>query len=159
MKGDSADRAAELARRCRVAALGTLRDGVPGVSMVPYAIVEQPLAFIVLVSALAAHTREMLEDANVGLMIMEPESDARPAHTLARVSIQGGAEPIAQGNPRYAAARSAYSERFPDRVGLFELGDFTLFAITPTVVRVVTGFAQAASITPDSFARSVGERL
>lgn len=123
--------------------------------MVPYAIIEQPFAFIVLVSTLSAHTKDMLVDGNVGLMIMEPESDARPPHTLARVSMQGRAEPIAQDNPRYGTARAAYSARFPDMVGLFELGDFTLFAIAPTTVRVVTGFAQAASITPESFAQSM----
>lgn len=153
MKEHSAARAAELVRRCRVAALGTLRDGVPGVSMVPYAITEDPFAFIVLVSTLAAHTRDMLVDGTVGLMIMEPETGAQPPHTLARVSMQGRAEPIAQDSPRYVAARAAYSARFPDMVGLFELGDFTLFAIAPTAVRVVTGFAQAASIAPESLAK------
>jgi hypothetical protein len=155
MKDQSAARAANLVRRCRVAALGTLRGGVPGVSMVPYAIIERPFAFIILVSTLAAHTREMLSDGNVGLMIMEPESGAGTAHTLARVSMQGRAEPIAPDNPRHAAARAAYSARFPDMVGLFELGDFMLFAIVPTAVRVVMGFAQAASITAEALAESV----
>jgi putative heme iron utilization protein len=151
----SASRAAELVRRCKVAALGTLHHGAPSVSMVPYAIVEDPFAFVVLVSALSAHTQEMLGDPNVALMIMEPESDTKPPHTLARVSMQGRAEPIAQDNPRFGAARVVYSARFPDMVGLFELGDFTLFAIAPAAVRVIAGFAQAASITPASIARSV----
>ena len=52
VKEQSADRAAELARRCRVAALGTFRGGAPSVSMVPYAFIGQPFAFIVLVSTL-----------------------------------------------------------------------------------------------------------
>jgi len=155
VKEHSAARAAELARRCRVAALGTLRDGAPGVSMVPYAIVGQPFAFIVLVSTLSAHTKEMLADGNVGLMIMEPETDTRPAHTLARVSMQGRAEFIAQDNPRFSAARAVYSARFPDMVGLFDLNDFTLFTIVPLAVRVVMGFAQADSITPESLATSI----
>jgi putative heme iron utilization protein len=69
--------------------------------------------------------------------------------------MQGRAEPIAPDNPRHAAARAAYSARFPDMVGLFELGDFMLFAIVPTAVRVVMGFAQAASITAEALAESV----
>jgi len=69
--------------------------------------------------------------------------------------MQGEAEPIARDSPRYAAARAAYSARFPDMVGLFELGDFTLFAIVPAVVRVVAGFAQAASVTPESLAEGL----
>ena len=50
MKEPSAARAAELLRRCKVAALGTVHHGAPTVSMVPYAIIEDPLAFVVLVS-------------------------------------------------------------------------------------------------------------
>ena len=155
MKEQSAGRAAELVRRCKVAALGTLGQGGASVSMVPYAIMNDPLAFVVLVSALAAHTTEMLRDPNVALMIMEPETDAKRAHALARVSIQGKAQPIPQHHPWFGAARAAYARRFPDMVGLFELGDFTLFAIAPAAVRVVLGFAQAASITPASMARSM----
>lgn len=155
MKDETAVRAAELARRCKVAALGTLREGAPSVSMVPYAICGDPFAFIVLVSALAAHTREMLANGNVGLMSVEPESDAQPPHALPRVSMRGKAQPVAQDDPRYGAARAAYGARFPEMTGLFALGDFTLFAIVPTEVRVVAGFAQAASITPAALARGL----
>ena len=95
----------------------------------------------------------MLGDPNVALMIMEPETATKPPHALTRVSMQGRAEPISQDDPRYGAARAAYSARFPDMVGLSELGDFTLFAIAPATVRVIAGFAQAASITPASIAR------
>lgn len=123
--------------------------------MVPYAIIGEPLAFIVLVSTLAAHTREMLADTNVALMIMEPEGGTRTPHALARVSMQGRAEPIAPDDPRHGVAHAAYSARFPDMTGLFDLGDFTLFAIVPTEVRVIAGFAQAASIAPESLARSL----
>jgi putative heme iron utilization protein len=155
VKEPSAARAAELVRRCKVAALGTLHQGAPSVSMVPYAIIAEPLTFVVLVSALSAHTKQMLGDPNVALMIMEPEADTKPPHTLARVSMQGKAEPLSQDDPRYGAACAAYTARFPDMVGLFELGDFTLFAIAPVTVRIIVGFAQAASITPASMARSL----
>ena len=150
-----AGRAAELVRRCKVAALGTLHDGAPSVSMVPYAIIADPLTFVVLVSGLSAHTREMFRNPNVALMIMEPETDTKPPHTLARVSMQAKAESLAPDDLRLGAARAAYVARFPDMVGLFELGDFTLFAIAATTVRVIAGFAQAASITPASLARGV----
>jgi len=52
-----------------------------------------------------------------------------------------------------AAARASYLERFADMSGLFELGDLTLVAIDPAMVRVVAGFAQAATITPASLAQ------
>jgi putative heme iron utilization protein len=156
-KERSAIRAAELVRRCQVAALGTVRGGAPAVSMVPYALVAEPFAFVVLVSSLSAHTREMLADANVGLMVMEPESGAQAPHALARVSMRGRAEPVALNGPRHDAARAAYSARFPDMVGLFELGDFALFAIVPAEVRVITGFAQAATISAESLAEILSD--
>ncbi len=148
-------RAVELVRECKVAALGTLHRGLPSVSMVPYAIIGDPFSFVVLVSALAAHTKEMLNDPNVALMIIEPESETKPPHMLARVSMKGIAVPISRADPRFGPAAAAYAARFPDMVGLFELSDFTLFAIAPSAVRVIAGFAQAASITPASIARGV----
>ena len=142
-------------RRCRVAALGTLHDGAPSVTMVPYALANEPFAFVVLVSALSSHTRDMLAHPHVGLMVMEPERAESPAHALARVSIQGEARALLSGSGRHDAARAAYESRFPDMSMLFGLADFTLFAIEPTAVRVVTGFAQAASVGAEAFARAV----
>jgi putative heme iron utilization protein len=155
VKDETADRAAGLLRACRVAALGTLRDGAAAVSMVPYAIAAEPFALVVLVSALAAHTKQMQASPSVGLMVLEPESGAKPPHTLARVSMQGRAAPVLPDDPRYRAVRAAYAARFPDMTGLFELLDFTLYTIVPDEVRVVAGFAQAASISPDSLARAL----
>ena len=147
MKEESARSAAALIRRCRVAALATLRNRAPSVSMVPYALTLDPFAFIVFVSELAAHTGEMRADPRVALLITEPESDARP-HELARVSIQGTSAPLLPDDARSASAQTAYLARFPDVRRLFDLGDFHLFAIAPATVRVVAGFARAASIAP-----------
>jgi len=157
VKDEAADRAAGLVRRCRTAALGTLRGGAPSVSMVPYAIVADPFSFVILVSSLAAHTKDLQASGEVGLMIVEPEGGAQPPHTLARVSMRGKAAPIVQDDPRYPAARSAYAARFPDMTNLFYLRDFAFFAIAPTEVRVVTGFAQAASISPEALEHAVRE--
>ncbi|TMH15106.1 MAG: hypothetical protein E6H64_17340 [Betaproteobacteria bacterium] len=153
MKEQAAVVAADLVRRCKFSALGTLHEGAPSVSMVPYAIIKDPFAFVVLVSALSAHTGDMLENPSVALMIVDPESDTKPTHALARVSVQGRAQPIARTDPRYAVARASYLARFADMSGLFELGDFTLVAIDPATVRVIAGFAQAATITPASLAQ------
>lgn len=156
MKEESARSAAALVRHCRVAALATLRNSAPSVSMVPYALTLDPFEFIVLVSELAAHTEEMRADPRVGLLIAEPESDAQ-AHELARVAIQGTAAPLAPDDARSASARAAYLARFPDMSGLFDLGDFHLFAIAPATVRVVAGFARAASIAPALLAQCLAE--
>ncbi len=54
-------------------ALGTLQQGVPFVSMVPYAVARDG-SFILHVSRLAAHTRDMLDNPEVSLLITESEA-------------------------------------------------------------------------------------
>lgn len=165
MKDQAASLAAQWLLDCKVAALGTLHDGAPAVSMVPYAIVMEPLAFVVLVSGLSAHTRDMRADPRVGWMVMaeqrreiaqeEHEPEEAPPHMRGRVSMQARAVPIAQGSAVYLSARAAYSRRFADMTGLFELGDFSLFAIEPVSVRVVAGFARAHSVMPETLAKAL----
>lgn len=147
--------ACRLVRGCRVGALGTLHGNAPAVSMVPYAVADQISALLVLTSLLAEHTRDMLAEPDVALMIMQPEGGDAIAHSLARVSIRGRASAIAHDSSLYPGARAVYAARFPEMAMLFELGDFRLFAIEPLSVRVVAGFAQAASLGPEALWRSL----
>lgn len=155
MKDEAATRAAALLRHATAASLATLHEGAPAVSMVPYALVADPLAFVVHVSALAAHTRDMVAEPRVALLVVDAGSDAAPPHARARVSLQGRALRLDPEHRRYGEARSAYEARFPDMAGLFGLGDFSLFAIEPASVRVVLGFAQATSLSPATLAAAL----
>jgi hypothetical protein len=38
---------------------------------------------------------------------------------------------------------------------MFEMPDFSLFAIRPTSIRLVAGFAQAATLTPEALAAAL----
>jgi putative heme iron utilization protein len=155
MKPTIAARAADLIRQCRVASLATVHDYAPRVSMTPFAMLQEPFAFVVLVSRLSAHTADMLADPRVALLVVEPERQGEPVHALARLSVQGDARPLAPDDVNYVAGRAAYSSRFPDMTALFELADFTLFAIRPTTARMVAGFADAHSLTPTALAEAV----
>ena len=56
----------------RVAAPGTLRDGAPFVSLVPFVVVlDAMVSFYIHISRLAQHTQDILADPRVGLMIAE----------------------------------------------------------------------------------------
>jgi putative heme iron utilization protein len=55
-----------------VAALGTLHEGEPFVSMVPFALLPDGLGFVIHVSALAGHTKDMLAHPQVSLLVMAP---------------------------------------------------------------------------------------
>ena len=143
-------------RQQTVAALGTLHRGEPYVSMVPFALDRRGPDFLVHVSALSSHTRDMLEHPRVSLLVVAPDDGGRP-QARARVTIQGDAAPLDADSARYADARALYLQRFPESVDTFALADFSLFAIRPVAVRHIGGFAQAASLTPEQFARALGE--
>lgn len=129
----------------RIASLGTLHEGEPFVSMVPFAMHQE--RFVIHVSGLAAHTRDMLVDARVSLMIAgQPDLDTLP-QAVPRVTVQGAATRIDGGAASYAGAGAAYLARFPESEPMFGFGDFALFEIAPRTARFVGGFAQAKTVT------------
>ena len=153
----------ELAGRLRalfatqtVASLGTLHEGEPFVSMVPFALLPDGLGFAIHVSALAGHTRDMLAHPQVSLLVMAPPSPEVSAQALARVTVQGDAARIPDDAPVHAVAKAAYLARFPQSAQTFALGDFALFAIRPKLARFVGGFAQAKTIGPEGLAEILG---
>ena len=136
-----------LIRSRMTAALGTLHQGAPFVSMVPYAVASDG-SLVLHVSRLATHTRDMLDTPDVSLLISESESEAseKMPQELARVTLQGRAEMLDRGSEKYTAAREVYLSRFPDAAPLFEFSDFTLSIIKPASARIIAGFGQAGTV-------------
>jgi heme iron utilization protein len=152
----SPEHAAQLAALVRaraVAALGTLHAGAPFVSMVPFALLPDGSAFVVHVSRLAAHTKDMIADARVSLLVTQAEGGDVAPQALARVSVQGEASEMEKGAPGERDCREAYLARFPEAAPLTEFGDFSFFAIRPSQARFVAGFAQAMSVTGESLSK------
>lgn len=151
---EAVDRAVrELLEAQRIASLGTLHDGEPYVSMVPIAILADGPDFVVHVSALAAHTKDMLAQPKVSLLVIAPHDAEIPPQATARLTIQGDATRIDESDARHAKAKSAYMDRFPQSAQTFELPDFSIFLIRPRALRFVGGFAQAKSLTAEGLAR------
>jgi putative heme iron utilization protein len=140
----------ELLRAQRVATLACL-DGQnhPALSMVPFACCTQERCLVIHVSALAAHTRYMMDRPDVGLMVCEAEVAGQPVHALQRVSIQGLAEPLRRDSAAWLACRAAYLARFEEARPMTELGDFSFFKITPQSGRHIAGFGAARSVDAD----------
>jgi putative heme iron utilization protein len=130
------------------ASLGTLHDGEPFVSMVPFAIMPGGKGFLIHVSGLASHTKDMMQHPKVSLMVMAPQSPDVPAQALPRATVQCDARRVDDADPAYTDARAAYVGRFPEAEMTMALGDFSLFLLVPISVRLVGGFAQAATLTP-----------
>ncbi len=151
MNADQARALRDLVRRQDIAALGTLHDGEPYVSMVPYAQHAGGADFFIHVSRLAAHTGDMLESPRVSLLIVA--LDGPSPQSRARVTVQGDARQLVNGSEEYQAAKASYLARFPQSADMFALADFSIFAIEPVSVRVIGGFAQAFSLGAEGFAR------
>lgn len=146
MKPEQAQAVAQLLASQEIGALGTLHDGEPFVSMVPFAALpgDDP-RLVVHVSRLATHTKDMLTHPGVSLMVMAERTPDVSAQALARATFQGQARPCPPGDPQYEAARHAYLTRFPQSEPMFDFADFSLFLVEPRSVRFVGGFAQAWS--------------
>jgi heme iron utilization protein len=140
----------------RIASLGTLHQGEPFVSMVPYAVLPDASGLVVHVSGLSAHTGDMLASPRVSVMIAAADAPDALAQALPRVTIQADAVPIAASDPGHGAARAAYLARFPHAARIFELPDFSLFVIRPVSLRLIAGFAQARTLPPQALAEALG---
>lgn len=131
----------------RVAALGTLgEDGLPFVSMVPYALEPSSPCLVIHVSALAVHTRNLQAAPRVSLLVMRAEVAGEPVHALPRVTLQGEATVLQPGSAAWADGRMAYLARFPEAAPMTQLDDFMFVAIHLLGARQIAGFGAARSL-------------
>ena len=157
MKDEQATAIRALLQRQRIASLGTLHAGEPYVSMVPYVVLADGPDFVIHVSALAAHTKDMLADGRVSLLVTAPEDPEVPSQATSRLTVQGDATQADKAGDRYAEAKEAYLARFPESGTMFGLGDFSIFTIRPRLLRFVGGFAQAKSLTAQTLSTILRE--
>ena len=138
---------ATLIRGQRQAALGTLRENSPFVSMVAYAAEPDFGGVLLYLSRLAAHTRQLLAAPQSSLLICEPDDRRDDVQTLARITLVGAATPIPAESAAYTTARACYLARLPSAAPLFDFPDFMLFRFVPSEARYVGGFARIYTLT------------
>ena len=138
-----------------LAALATVQGGEPFVSMVPFAIEPNSSKLIIHVSTLAAHTKHMLDNSRVSLMVLASPSPDVSAQATPRVTIQGVAVQLDKASVEYEEAKAVYVERFPQSNDLFGFADFSVFSIAPASARFVAGFAQAMTMSAEEFAKAL----
>jgi putative heme iron utilization protein len=148
MDAETQAQLARLIRVARVASLGTLRGGVPLVSVVPYLPEADFAAFHFHVSRLAWHTQDMERDARVSLAIAETDDGRADPQTLARVSLRGAVERVASEGDEYARLKARRLERYPESAQTFGLADFCFWRFAPTDARFVAGFGRTHNLSP-----------
>ena len=144
---DAREQLVTLVRSERVAALGTLRDGAPLVSMVAYLDALELPVFYVHVSHLAWHTQDMARDGRVSLMIAARDDGRADPQTLARLSIRGDATRLPNEGPAHATLRDAFLARHPAAAIPLTLSDFHFWRITPREARFVAGFGRIHTLS------------
>jgi len=137
------------------AALATLHQGDPAVSMVPFALLPQGRGVVIHVSSLSTHTADMLAHPVVSLLVTAPPGSSDMPQALPRITVQGEARQCPAGSPEQAGARAAYLARFPQTEDMFAFTDFSLFVIAVRSLRYVGGFGNTASLNPEQFATAV----
>lgn len=138
-----------LIRDHRTASLGTVLDGHPLVTLILFNPQSDLSGFDIHISRLAQHTKALAQNPKAALMIAQPDSHTRNPQTLARLSIQGYAEPILPDGPAYEEARESYLQRFPQSALNFDLGDFFLVRIRPESARLITGFGKIHDLSAE----------
>jgi len=128
--------------------------------MVAYACEPDLAGFLLHLSRLSTHTRNLLASPTASIAISEPDTaQVHNPQTLARVSIQCEARPLREDSPGYAEAKALYEKRFPDSSPLFGFDDFLLFRLVPREARFVAGFARAYTVGAEELKEAASNRL
>jgi len=151
---DPARLARSLLRRSRQGALATLMagSGDPYCSLVNIAC-HFDAAPILLISRLALHTRNILSDHRVSLML--DERAAGDPLEGARIMLAGWAEEAA-GEPA-EILRRRYLNAHPSAEAFVNFKDFSFFRIIPSGAHLVAGFGRIIDLTPMQFLTDIGD--
>ena len=143
--------AKKLLREGRSAALATLMQGSgdPYCSLVNVATAADG-APLLLISRLAVHTKNILADPRVSLMIDE----RKPGDPLqgARIMLMGTAAATKEPD-----ARRRYLERQPESESFADFADFSFYRITLKGAHLVAGFGRIVDLKPQDVLTETGD--
>ena len=146
--------AKSLLRRSRQGALATLMagNGDPYCSLVNLASAPDG-APILLISRLAVHTKNILADPRVSLMLDE----RAPGDPLegARIMLAGRADEAAEAYRDLL--RQRYLNAHPSAETFVDFKDFSFFSIRPTGAHLVAGFGRIVDLRPEQFLTDVSD--
>jgi putative heme iron utilization protein len=151
---DAGRLARSLLRRSRQGALATLMAGTgdPYCSLVNLA--SHPDGSpILLISRLAVHTRNILGDPRVSLMLDE-RAEGDPLEG-SRIMLAGRAEEA--GGEDVAILRRRYLSAHPSAEAFVDFGDFSFFRIRPTATHLVAGFGRILDLKPKAFLTDISD--
>lgn len=143
-----------LLRRSRQGALATLMagSGDPYCSLVNVAS-HADGSSILLISRLALHTKNILADFRVSLML--DERAAGDPLEGARIMLAGRAEEAA--GEAAGVLRRRYLNAHPSAEAFVDFKDFSFFRIVPSGAHLVAGFGRIIDLTPAQFLTNIDD--
>jgi heme iron utilization protein len=151
---DPARLARSLLRRSRQGALATLMagSGDPYCSLVNVA--SHPDGSpILLISRLALHTKNLLADPRVSLMLDE-RAEGDPLEG-SRIMLAGHAEQA--GGDNAIILRRRYLNAHPSAEAFVDFKDFAFFRIRPSGAHLVAGFGRIVDLKPEKFLTDISD--
>ncbi len=151
---DAARLARSLLRRSRQGALATLMasSGDPYCSLVNVASYADGSP-ILLISRLAVHTRNILADSRVSLMLDE-RAEGDPLEG-SRIMLAGRAERA--GTDDLPVLRRRYLNAHPSAETFVNFNDFSFFRIRPSGAHLVAGFGLIVDLKPEQFLTDISD--
>lgn len=139
--------ARQLLRAHRYGALSTLSkkfDGHPFGSITPY-LVDQDGTLLILISALAEHTKNIQQDPRVSLITHNQEDPH--IQTQGRITLVGSATL----EPQRELAGKRYLRYFPEAQTYYDMADFQFYRIVPQALRYIGGFGDIHWVKADRY--------
>ena len=151
---DAARLARSLLRRSRQGALATLTagSGDPYCSLVNVA-THPDGSPILLISRLALHTRNILDDSRVSLMLDE-RAQGDPLEG-SRIMLMGRAEEAVASDG--GILRRRYLNTHPSAERFVEFQDFSFYRIRPSAIHLVAGFGRIVDLKPEQFLTDISD--
>ncbi len=118
--------------------------GYPFGSVTPFVLNHQGMP-VVLISSLAEHTKNIMQNAHVSLLVFNHEHDLQAS---SRLTLLATAEQTDKNN---ALIRARYLRYMPQAESYFDTHDFTFYTLHITHARYIAGFGKMGWIEGDDF--------
>ncbi|GMQ48979.1 heme utilization protein HutZ [Vibrio sp. 10N] len=124
------------------------QEGRPNVSYAPF--VQNQDGYFVLISQIARHARNLEQNPNVSLMMIEDETESKQLFARKRLTFDAVATVVTRDTEQWQRVVSQMKERFGEIIdGLSQLEDFVLFNLKAEHGLFVKGFGQAYQVSGD----------
>ncbi len=153
-----AERARTLLHVSRVGTLSThsrKRPGYPFGSLMPFALDDQGRP-IFLISTMAMHTQNLLQDGRASLLVTQPEAEGDPLGA-ARLTVVGNVSAIAPSE--LAEARLRYLQRHENSKYWVDFDDFSFFGMEVVDIYYVGGFGVMGWVAAQEYGRAQPDPL